>query len=67
MEFPTQKEAQAAIKGANGTKLLDQTIAVDYAFVRPPVKEGKGQGPRGKGGRGARGRSRSPDGEMKDA
>lgn len=55
MEFPTQKEARAAIEGANGMKLLDQTISVDFAFVRPPPKEGKG-------GRGGRGRSRSPEG-----
>ncbi|SLM39579.1 rna-binding protein 8a [Lasallia pustulata] len=32
VEYPTQKEAKAAIEGANGTKLLDQTIAVDFAF-----------------------------------
>ena len=68
MEFPTQKEARAAIEGANGMKLLDQSIAVDFAFVRPPPKEGKGvQGSAGvKGGRGGRARSRSPDGEVKE-
>ncbi|KAG8533584.1 RNA-binding protein 8A [Bacidia gigantensis] len=71
VEFPTQKEARAAIEGANGTKLLDQTIGVDYAFVRPPPKEGKGGQQRGggKGGKGRDGgreRSRSPKGERGD-
>ncbi|MCJ1272765.1 RNA-binding protein 8A [Puttea exsequens] len=60
VEYATQKEAKAAIEGANGTKLLEQTIGVDFAFVRPPpAKEGGGRG--GKGGR-ARARSRSPEG-----
>lgn len=69
-------EAKAAIEGADGKKLLDQTIAVDYAFVRPPPKQGGGGAPRGTGrGRGKarsrspedrdRGRSRSPE-EMRD-
>ncbi|KAL6714185.1 hypothetical protein ACLMJK_008680 [Lecanora helva] len=71
VEYPTQKEAKAAIEGANDTKLLDQTIGVDFAFVRPPpAKEGKvgrggGKGGRGGGGGGGggRGRSRSPEGD----
>ena len=65
VEYPTVTNAKAAIEGANGTKLLDQTIGVDFAFVRPPPKEGKqGQGRGGgKGGRGGRNRSRSPEGE----
>lgn len=51
-------EAKAAIEGANGTKLLEQTISVDYAFVRPPPSKGQSAG---KGGRKAgRQRSRSP-------
>ena len=62
MEYPTQKEAKAAIEGANGTKLLDQTIAVDFAFVRPPPPK-KGEQGRGAGGgrKGGRARSRSPE------
>ncbi|KAI1610158.1 hypothetical protein EDD37DRAFT_35627 [Exophiala viscosa] len=63
IEYPTQVEASAAIKALNGTKLLDQTISVDYAFVRPPPKE-KGRAGAGKandrrGGRVGRSRSRS--------
>ncbi|KAG6025547.1 hypothetical protein E4U19_007274 [Claviceps sp. Clav32 group G5] len=48
IEYATLEEARAAIDGTHETKLLDQTIAVDFAFVRPPP---------GKGGRGA-GRAR---------
>ncbi|KAL8920500.1 MAG: hypothetical protein Q9208_006250 [Pyrenodesmia sp. 3 TL-2023] len=69
VEYPTQKEAKAAIAGANGTKLLDQTISVDFAFVRPPPKKGEGnagaKGGRGGKKAGGRERSRSPE-EMKD-
>lgn len=63
VEYPTVANAKAAIDGANGTKLLDQTISIDFAFVRPPPKEGKqGQGRAGgKGGRGNRNRSKSPE------
>ncbi|KAJ5628986.1 hypothetical protein N7490_011214 [Penicillium lividum] len=57
IEYSTLPEATAAIKNLNGTKLLDQTISVDYAFVRPPPA-GKGGA---KGARGARARSRSPN------
>jgi RNA-binding protein 8A len=46
-------EAQAAIDGASGTQLLEQTIECDYAFVRPPTMGGKKN-------RGQRGRSASP-------
>lgn len=65
VEYPTQKEAKAAIEGANDTKLLDQTIAVDFAFVRPPpMKKGEqGRGGRGGAARGGRTRSRSPGAE----
>ncbi|KAJ5095757.1 RNA-binding protein 8A [Penicillium alfredii] len=60
IEYATLPEASEAIKNLNGAKLLDQTIHVDYAFVRPPPSgKGKGGGP--KGGRGGRGRSRSPN------
>ncbi|KAJ5439286.1 RNA-binding protein 8A [Penicillium daleae] len=60
IEYSTLPEASEAIKNLNGTKLLDQTLSVDYAFVRPPPSS-KGKGP-GKSIRGAaaRGRSRSP-------
>jgi RNA-binding protein 8A len=65
IEFATQKEAQAAIDGTNGTKLLDQTLTVDYAFVRPaPAKDDRGKGARRGGKSGGRQRSRSPG--MKD-
>ncbi|TFK17881.1 RNP containing family member [Coprinopsis marcescibilis] len=53
VEYETMAEAQAAIDGASGTPLLEQTIQCDYAFVRPPPS-----GP--KKGRGPRGRSASP-------
>ncbi|ROV99413.1 hypothetical protein VSDG_03933 [Cytospora chrysosperma] len=69
IEYPTLAEARAAIDGANQTKLLDQTINVDFAFVRPPpgagahkgpIGGGRGGGGRGGGRRGNRSRSRSP-------
>ncbi|KAK0746252.1 hypothetical protein B0T18DRAFT_390733 [Schizothecium vesticola] len=67
IEYATLEEARAAIDGANGEKLLDQTVQVDFAFVRPPPggKHGGGgaRGGRGgpaRGGRGGRSRSRSP-------
>ncbi|KAK8215883.1 hypothetical protein IWZ01DRAFT_479865 [Phyllosticta capitalensis] len=67
IEYSTVSDARAAIEGADGKKLLDQTITVDYAFVRPPPKEGgrggagaRG-GPRRGGGGGGRNRSRSPE------
>lgn len=58
IEYSTVTEADEAVKSLNGSKLLDQTINVDYAFVRPPPS-GKGKGGAPKGGRGGRGRSRS--------
>ncbi len=53
VEYETMTEAQAAIDGASGSQLLEQTVQCDYAFVRPPPS-----GP--KKGRGGRGRSASP-------
>lgn len=53
IEYATLQEARAAIDGANNTKFLEQTVGVDFAFVRPPP--GKGN----RGGRGGRRRSRS--------
>ncbi|KAF2711863.1 RNA-binding domain-containing protein [Pleomassaria siparia CBS 279.74] len=65
IEYPTLKEATAAIEGANGEELLEQKVTVDFAFVRPPPtgKGGRGRdndGPRRGGRGGGRGRSRSP-------
>lgn len=57
IEYSTLSDAKAAIDGANGTKLLDQTITVDFAFVRPPPTT-KGQQSRGGGGGGRGGRNR---------
>ena len=37
VEYETRKEADAAITGASGTQLLEQTIQCDYAFVRAPT------------------------------
>ncbi len=62
IEYPTLQEARAAIDGAHQTKLLEQTINVDFAFVRPPPgKANRGGRQSHRGGRG-RSRSRSPDG-----
>ncbi|KAL4935155.1 hypothetical protein BDV06DRAFT_207548 [Aspergillus oleicola] len=60
IEYSTLPEAAEAIKELNGSKLLDQTIEVDYAFVRPPPSNNKGKAG-GRGGRGGRNRSRSRD------
>ncbi|QPG95171.1 hypothetical protein C2857_007765 [Epichloe festucae Fl1] len=65
IEYATLEEARAAIDGAHNTKLLDQAIVVDFAFVRPPPgKGGRGGGRAGGGGGGGgrrqRSRSRSP-------
>jgi RNA-binding protein 8A len=68
IEYPTLSEAQAAIKGADGTKLLDQTISVDFAFVRPPPQKGQAAAAAGRGGRGqgkGRARSKSPGEERR--
>ncbi|KAI1323768.1 hypothetical protein F5Y16DRAFT_403102 [Xylariaceae sp. FL0255] len=63
IEYPTLQEARAAIDGAHESKLLDQTIYVDFAFVRPPPgKGGRGGRQSHRGGRSGRSRSRSPEG-----
>ncbi|KAL4873276.1 hypothetical protein BDV12DRAFT_192755 [Aspergillus spectabilis] len=59
IEYSTLPEASEAIKELNGSKLLDQTIEVDFAFVRPPPSNKGTSGARG--GRGGRNRSRSRD------
>ncbi|EPS41836.1 hypothetical protein H072_4212 [Dactylellina haptotyla CBS 200.50] len=66
-EYSTREEAQEAIEGINGKKLLDQTVSADWAFVRPQGGAGgaaNGGGGRGRGGRGSAGgrrqRSTSP-------
>lgn len=65
IEYSTLPEAREAIAQTNNTKLLDQTIQCDFAFVRPPPGQGGRRGEnRGRGGRGGGGagrpRSRSP-------
>ncbi|TQN68979.1 RNA-binding protein 8A-B [Colletotrichum shisoi] len=65
IEYATLAEARAAIDSAHETKLLDQTVYVDFAFVRPPPGSKGGSGSGNRGGAGARpqnrgrGRSRS--------
>ncbi|KAG5289759.1 RNA-binding protein 8A [Histoplasma ohiense] len=62
IEYTTLPEAKAAIEALNGAKLLDQTIQVDFAFVRPPPSNNKGKsGNVGNRVRGGRARSRSRD------
>lgn len=59
IEYPTLKEARAAIDGAHQTKLLDQTVQVDFAFVRPPPAKVRNE--RDRGGRNDRGGDRGGD------
>ncbi|KAK2592085.1 RNA-binding protein 8A [Conoideocrella luteorostrata] len=72
IEYATLEEGRAAIDGAHDTKLLDQTITVDFAFVRPPPGKGgrggraAGGGGGGGGGRRQRSRSRSPAAKDED-
>ncbi|KAK9717266.1 hypothetical protein K7432_006349 [Basidiobolus ranarum] len=42
IEYETYKEAKAAIDESNGTKLLDQEISCDFAFVRGSPEERRG-------------------------
>jgi RNA-binding protein 8A len=70
IEFPTLDEAKAAVEGVNDTKLLDQTISVDFAFVRPPPTKGnnnnnQSRGAPARGGK-SRNRSRSPGARRDD-
>ncbi|OPB44167.1 hypothetical protein A0O28_0024850 [Trichoderma guizhouense] len=51
IEYATLEEARAAIDGAHNTKLLDQTVQVDFAFVRPPPGKGRQGGGRAVCGR----------------
>ncbi|KAI9697157.1 MAG: hypothetical protein M1820_007893 [Bogoriella megaspora] len=55
VEYPTVEEAEAAIRGVNGTQFLEQTVQVDFTFVRDPVTRGQRSG--------GRNRSRSPNAE----
>ncbi|ORY65653.1 hypothetical protein BCR35DRAFT_295093 [Leucosporidium creatinivorum] len=57
VEYETEDEAKAAIAGASGSQLLEQTLTVDFAFVRPPVGQ---TNVKGSGARKGRGRSASP-------
>ncbi|ERS99381.1 hypothetical protein HMPREF1624_04581 [Sporothrix schenckii ATCC 58251] len=63
IEYPTLKEARAAIDGAHQTKLLDQTVQVDFAFVRPPPAKARNDRDRDRdrdrGGRNDRTRERN--------
>ncbi|CAD6505246.1 BgTH12-00738 [Blumeria graminis f. sp. triticale] len=59
IEYATLDEARAAIDGAQNTKLLDQVIDIDFAFVRPPPGKSRGNRPFTKTR--ARSRSRSPN------
>jgi RNA-binding protein 8A len=70
IEFPTLDEAKAAVEGVNDTKLLDQTISVDFAFVRPPPTKNnnnnnQSRGAPARGGK-SRNRSRSPGARRDD-
>ncbi|CAO3687544.1 unnamed protein product [Umbelopsis vinacea] len=43
IEYETYKEAKAAIDSTNNTKFYDETIHVDFTFVRPPENAGRQQ------------------------
>ncbi|KAK6522886.1 RNA-binding protein y14a [Arthrobotrys megalospora] len=62
VEYSTKEEAQSAIDAIDGSKLLDQTVSADWAFVRPQGGNvnggGRGRGRGTQGGR--RQRSTSP-------
>lgn len=57
VEYETRKEAELAIKSGTGSKLLEQTLKCDFAFVRAPTGASAPVGqPKTRRG----GRSRSP-------
>ncbi|CAE6451948.1 RNA-binding protein 8A OS=Salmo salar GN=rbm8a PE=2 SV=1 [Rhizoctonia solani AG-1 IB] len=60
VEYETFREAKNAIEKLNNTKLLDQEIQCDFAFVRPPPVGPRAGGGGGGRGRGPRNRSQSP-------
>ncbi|KAF9348955.1 hypothetical protein BGX26_012691 [Mortierella sp. AD094] len=65
IEYEKFSEAEAAIAGMNGEKLLDQTLTCDFAFVKPTGSDDRGRRgftTRGRGGYNGRrtGRSSSP-------
>ncbi|KAF9981238.1 hypothetical protein BGZ65_004173 [Modicella reniformis] len=66
IEYEAFSEAKAAIDNMNGSKLLDQTLACDFAFVKPSNTNDdrgrRGFSSRSRGGYNGRrsGRSRSP-------
>ncbi|KAK6344715.1 RNA-binding protein y14a [Orbilia javanica] len=62
VEYSTKEEAQSAIDAIDGSKLLDQTVSADWAFVRPQGGNANGGGRgRGRGTQGGRRhRSTSP-------
>ncbi|KAK6340147.1 RNA-binding protein y14a [Orbilia blumenaviensis] len=53
VEYSTKEEAQSAIDAIDGSKLLDQTVSADWAFVRPQGGNANGRG-RGRGTQGGR-------------
>lgn len=66
MEYGEYSQAQEAISQLNGAKLLDQTLTVDFAFIKPNQIEDRGRKggftSRSRGGHNGRrsGRSSSP-------
>jgi hypothetical protein len=40
VEYRTRDEAEAAIQALDGSKFLDRTIRVSWAFVKPPTRGG---------------------------
>lgn len=42
IEYGEQKEAEAAIANLNNRQMLEQTLAVDWAFAAPAKKSGRG-------------------------